>query len=484
MEPLYVNGTEQFSGNEHNVIEYLDTPGSRFGPIAIYSKTYGIWLGTGTENEYDGKLHPISPPISFKPLPVDILQASALVPTSASALVPTSASALVPTSASTLVTIDPYSIAVSDIPLYVNGSGQFLESVTNALKYLASGNPFIPIAVYSTRFHQWFGTGTRDEYNGMFRTINPPISFKPLPIGWRDPIQPGLSGKAIPHIPVPMTVVPPKFEVDDNCSKKVPYELNKYALIYVFDFDCTLTTTHSGGMPNLDTNYFSDQQLVIIRTIFSQIVANGNLIIILSRGSQSKISLYMKTKYLDIFNQIYKIIGALNEEEIRQGTDRDWALWKTDRLISIHNFFPHEKITFLDDTDINIDVASRRGIRCFHVKYDKATQTNNLAYVYNRLINYDNTETSTHIHEDRAESSFFYVNPHILSSLYRPLSGGNTWSSLEDRAIRVDKSTRNTLWLSERNTLRLSGSESERNTTSTHSYTKYQKIKQDYLNLN
>ena len=72
-------------------------------------------------------------------------------------------------------------------------------------------------------------------------------------------------------------------------------------MIFVFDFDLTLTTTHSGGLPKIQNDYFTDSQKIVIKNLFKYITSLDNSkIIILSRGHQQSIIEYVKNNMIVI----------------------------------------------------------------------------------------------------------------------------------------------------------------------------------------
>jgi len=134
-------------------------------------------------------------------------------------------------------------------------------------------------------------------------------------------------------------------------------------MIFVFDFDLTLTTTHSGGLPKIQNDYFTDSQKIVIKNLFKYITSLDNSkIIILSRGHQQSIIEYVKNNI--IFSNITQIIGAENINEISPFVSNSqnvihWANRKTNELKKLKEIHPEHKIIYLDDTYKNIEVARK-----------------------------------------------------------------------------------------------------------------------------
>jgi len=159
-------------------------------------------------------------------------------------------------------------------------------------------------------------------------------------------------------------------------------------MIFVFDFDKTLTSDHTQGTPDIEFDYFNEKQLKKVIDIMDDIKKTGNMAIILSRGNENKITEYLKIRYPVIYHNLHMILGTslgLAIESVIE-SDLEWARWKADKLIMIQNQFPLNKIVFLDDTLINVQIANKIGFNAYHVIYNSLNRTTNIDEIYHRII--------------------------------------------------------------------------------------------------
>ena len=147
---------------------------------------------------------------------------------------------------------------------------------------------------------------------------------------------------------------------------------DKQKLIFVFDFDLTLTDRHTRGSPSKYIQYISDDQLKIIMEHMDMIKRDNqvNECIILTRTPEVTIKNYLEEnkKYDDLTNSFKTIIGPTYDEYYRDSSEKIWALWKVSKLNNLQEENPTCKIFFFDDTKINCDEAIKAGYTSFHVK--------------------------------------------------------------------------------------------------------------------
>ena len=160
---------------------------------------------------------------------------------------------------------------------------------------------------------------------------------------------------------------------------------------FVFDFDLTLTDTHSRGRPSVTKLYISSTQNELIIETFKAIKKDNldNKIYILSRGYQNDIMNYLKNKHNELFKYIDEIVAAKTIEEIELGTEY-WAKYKTEILEKFVQEFNEYKIIFFDDTIENINVAKSNNIIAIHV-----LNPNNINNLVKTQLNNNPTTTPT-----------------------------------------------------------------------------------------
>ena len=143
---------------------------------------------------------------------------------------------------------------------------------------------------------------------------------------------------------------------------------NNIGKAFVFDFDLTLSTTHTNGYPRIyneiNIKPIDEVQIYNILTNFRLIKNNhpDNKIIILSRGSYLELEYYFK-EYPNIRSMIDNIYGASSYENINKSS-LAWGFEKLRILdiISKQSFsHPSAYIHFFDDTQQNIDIAKQAG---------------------------------------------------------------------------------------------------------------------------
>jgi len=150
-------------------------------------------------------------------------------------------------------------------------------------------------------------------------------------------------------------------------------DMPKTIKLFIFDFDLTLTTEHTKGIPDISKQYFSVSQLKLLKELFASIKNDfkGSKIIILSRSIEKMLRYYMKNyartllqqNIHDLFNEITdnidEIIGSSLDEYKKLDNDIKWAQWKVDhikKLIIKYNT-DAKNVIFFDDTQINIEYA-------------------------------------------------------------------------------------------------------------------------------
>ena len=143
--------------------------------------------------------------------------------------------------------------------------------------------------------------------------------------------------------------------------------INNFKYIFVFDFDCTLSTTHSEGNPKNDVEYLDVEQFENVNKIFQKIKENEGLIIILSRSIENQLK--NNRQLLKLIPEEF-ILGAEKIEEVSE-EHIYWAEKKQITLQEIYNFTDKSKepiIMFYDDTEFNIRFAKNlQFIQSFNV---------------------------------------------------------------------------------------------------------------------
>ena len=167
--------------------------------------------------------------------------------------------------------------------------------------------------------------------------------------------------------------------------------------IFVFDFDCTLSTRHSMGNPENGVEYLNAEQFSVVGKIFKKINSFGGLIIILSRSVEEQLN--KNIQLLKLIPQEF-ILGAVNDME-KKNPDDYWADKKKITLQEIYNFTNKSKepiIMFYDDTELNTRAVS-------DLKFIKAIDVPSQCEDENkgRLLNFFNTSVKE-IPQFRVES--------------------------------------------------------------------------------
>ena len=134
-----------------------------------------------------------------------------------------------------------------------------------------------------------------------------------------------------------------------------------------FDFDLTLTDSHSSGYPNLDTDYFEEESLQRIREAFQELKEGGHSIYIVTRGMTHLVEQYISQPRIGLSPYISKVYGADGESPISGNKEMEgkpfWALKKVEYLkviLGLENAKP-EDLYFFDDTALNVAEARRQG---------------------------------------------------------------------------------------------------------------------------
>jgi FMN phosphatase YigB (HAD superfamily) len=139
--------------------------------------------------------------------------------------------------------------------------------------------------------------------------------------------------------------------------------MNKY-MIVVFDFDLTLTTVHTGGIPNINTDYFGER-LEVVKKILNNLEKDKISVYICTRGVASYVNTYVKSSKFKL-----AITGVWGATDLRELASGDWHLRKVEILDKIcrHHKIDKSEIYFFDDTKKNIDAAKAAGyIHSIHV---------------------------------------------------------------------------------------------------------------------
>ena len=150
-------------------------------------------------------------------------------------------------------------------------------------------------------------------------------------------------------------------------------------LIFVFDFDYTLSDIHTKGNPDHNKYYITQSQLNILWPEFLRIKENkNNLIMILSRTPQLRLADYLAKKY----DYLYKLIDNMYGPDIKEYNDNEneqfWAQWKVEYLIFIKYMHPKHNVFFFDDTEANITEA-------LNVKDINAIRVETPSYIGDRI---------------------------------------------------------------------------------------------------
>jgi hypothetical protein len=174
--------------------------------------------------------------------------------------------------------------------------------------------------------------------------------------------------------------------------------------IFVFDFDMTLTSEHSGGIfrdkiiddkqiNGLEYDYFSNEQYLQVLLLFTKIKNDPeNLIYIVSRGVSSKIKKNLLNTHPELLEFIECIYGSLDYEHVNSESF-DSCYWENKKYIflnKIKNMFSEfdSVLYFFDDTKQNIKYVNNKNtedIKGFIVEHDTEHKTNISVVVENAL---------------------------------------------------------------------------------------------------
>ena len=239
-----------------------------------------------------------------------------------------------------------------------DASNQFGHSVTNAIIYYGK-NAAECVKIFSNSKQQWF-----------VNSLEKPKIF--YPILFLKYVSPHVSQAPLSQLAV----------------AQASLLKNK---LFVFDFDNTLTSFHTGGVPETEKTYFNVEQLQSITNMFKSIEHNfpGSIIVILSRGYTELIKKYMFDKFPMLFRYLNEIIGADLKKDIQKDSEEHWAEWKASKLIDLCMKYEMNKddIVFFDDTKININVAQINGFKeSYLVLHSNVTNTTNVESVFNSYL--------------------------------------------------------------------------------------------------
>lgn len=122
----------------------------------------------------------------------------------------------------------------------------------------------------------------------------------------------------------------------------------------VYDFDLTLTSVHTGGMPSVNIDYFGDR-LPKIRSLFQRSIYP---IYVNTRGLRDPVREYLHSR--DLLQYVTDVYGANTVIELAAG---DWPQRKVrvlDQIRKRHSL-TKDQIYFYDDTPENILAARENG---------------------------------------------------------------------------------------------------------------------------
>jgi hypothetical protein len=178
--------------------------------------------------------------------------------------------------------------------------------------------------------------------------------------------------------------------------EEIRESLNKNQ-IFVFDFDKTLSTEHSKGLPTIDKIYLNDKQLQIVQSVFGAIQKDtSNVIIILSRSLETNLREYFKIRLPSLNIPKECILGASSIDDISNNTDNRWAMKKAITLMILSKTF-RKPILFYDDTIENItevnniSIAYKLEIKSYLVDDPtKLKEIYDISIVNNKYLKYKN----------------------------------------------------------------------------------------------
>jgi hypothetical protein len=251
--------------------------------------------------------------------------------------------------------------------------------------------------------------------------------------------------------------------------------------IFIFDFDLTLTTKHSSGHPNSETDYFNEEQKTIIINMINFITNNNkdNKIFILSRGDKNLIKNNIISKFKELYDNIsvipynknlekmcikedkkpemlkgifgsdktneYKINGIIKDNS---NGNVNWAYIKSIMISKIKNVYPDDKIYFFDDTQINIQIfdsyIKTTNDYSFHVKLSKNILNDvvNLFFMYD-IKNINNYSKKNYfdfnIYFYDKKTNIWYMNNYLNSKKY------NEFIAIEDKSDKYKNSVSNAI---------------------------------------
>jgi len=168
--------------------------------------------------------------------------------------------------------------------------------------------------------------------------------------------------------------------------------MKKKKIVFVFDFDQTLTMYHSGGLPELEVDYIERMDLLL--PMLEKLNQRGIVVYINTRGIAADVKLYLKKKLdgPDKVLWIRDVYGADSEENIgdallpdetafnriddlviktlgqrKDMKDPSSRVWAYQKSVFLEDIATREGVTdkadvyFFDDTAINVEYAKTNG---------------------------------------------------------------------------------------------------------------------------
>jgi len=144
-------------------------------------------------------------------------------------------------------------------------------------------------------------------------------------------------------------------------------------MIYVFDFDLTLTFINSKGEPltmiekkNKEPHYFfySQQNVKILQDTFQKIINNNSTIIILTRGLKQEVEDYLKLN--NLLKYISAVLGSSSREE------------------SKNPILNKQELSFFDQKMIDQKMIDQKMIN--QSKFDKKEDQPTIKWAYRKLV--------------------------------------------------------------------------------------------------
>ena len=195
--------------------------------------------------------------------------------------------------------------------------------------------------------------------------------------------------------------------------------------IFIFDFDCTLSSKHSSGTPSYGVLYLDSAQIRVVSQIFLQIIAMSDpLIIILSRSVEELLRNNFKqyslnvpddcilgantdgnkngTEFPEFINNLTKLDVGENVDQIRTNKrafiESLWSIKKANAIKFICDKKPIDnKIYFFDDTQKNIDIFNNSVLDEELVKCGLQKPKYNLPNLIARKVNNQCTNASRNL---------------------------------------------------------------------------------------